>query len=130
MSWRRTSVSEMRVVIVDDEDDMRALVRATIELSNEGLTVAGEASDGETAVTLVREEHPEVVVLDQRMPGASGLETAERILNEHPGQAIVLFSAYLDREVKTKAQRLGVRACLDKDDIRQLPNVLWSTESS
>src|SRR3954452_6740164 len=75
-------VSEMRVLIVDDEEDMRALVRATIEIANEGLTVAAEAPDGETAVDLVRTEHPEVVVLDHRMPGTSGLETARRILAE------------------------------------------------
>jgi YesN/AraC family two-component response regulator len=118
----------MRVLIVDDEEDMRALVRATIEVANEGLTVAAEAADGETAVSLVREQHPEVVVLDQRMPGVTGLETARRILDEHPEQAIVLFSAYLDRDVVRAAQRMGVRMCLAKDNIRQLPDVLWRTE--
>jgi len=121
-------VSEMRVLIVDDEDDMRALVRATIEIANEGLTVAAEASDGATAVDMVRTEHPEVVVLDHRMPGTSGLETARLILEEHPDQAIVLFSSYLDRDVQLKAERLGVRVCLAKDDIRQLPDAIWSTE--
>jgi DNA-binding NarL/FixJ family response regulator len=120
----------MRVLIVDDEDDMRALVRATIELANEGLKVAAEATDGEMAVDMVRTEHPEVVVLDHRMPGASGLETARRILAEHPDQAIVLFSSYLDRDVIVTAERLGVRVCLAKDDIRQLPDVIWATESS
>jgi YesN/AraC family two-component response regulator len=119
----------MRVLIVDDEEDMRALVRATIEVANEGLTVAAEAADGETAVSIVREQHPEVVVLDQRMPGVTGLETARRILDEHPEQAIVLFSAYLDGDVVRAAQRLGVRMCLAKDNIRQLPDVLWGTES-
>jgi two-component system, chemotaxis family, chemotaxis protein CheY len=121
-------VSEMRVLIVDDEEDMRALVRATIEVANEGLTVAAEAADGETAVSIVREQHPEVVVLDQRMPGVTGLETARRILDEHPEQAIVLFSAYLDGDVVRAAQRMGVRMCLAKDNIRQLPDILWRTE--
>src|SRR5205823_10373712 len=65
---RRTSVSDMRVLIVDDEEDMRALVRATIEVANAGLSVAGEAASGEAAVSTWREERPEVVVLDQRMP--------------------------------------------------------------
>jgi YesN/AraC family two-component response regulator len=119
----------MRVLIVDDEEDMRALVRATIEVANEGLSVAAEAADGETAVSIVREQRPEVVVLDQRMPGVTGLETARRILDEHPEQAIVLFSAYLDGDVVRAAQRMGVRMCLGKDDIRQLPDVLWRTES-
>ena len=121
-------MSEMRVLIVDDEEDMRALVRATIELANEGLTVAAEAADGETAVSIVREQRPEVVVIDQRMPGVTGLETARRILDEHPEQAIVLFSAYLDGDVVRAAQRMGVRMCLAKDDIRHLPDVIWGTE--
>jgi YesN/AraC family two-component response regulator len=130
LSWEEQFVSEMRVLIVDDEDDMRALVRATIEIANQGLRVFGEASDGDTAVNIVREERPEVVVVDHRMPGVTGLETARRILSEHPDQAIVLFSSYLDREVRREAERLGVRTCLAKDDIRQLPDVLWSTEAS
>jgi DNA-binding NarL/FixJ family response regulator len=118
----------MRVLIVDDEDDMRALVRATIEIANEGLSVAAEASDGKTAVSMVREERPGVVVLDHRMPGLTGLDTAREILAEHPDQAIVLFSSYLDRDVIMAAQRIGVRVCLAKDDIRQLPNAIWRTE--
>ena len=118
----------MRVLIVDDEEDMRALVRATIEIADEGLTVAAEAADGETAVSIVRSEHPEVVVLDHRMPGISGLDTARRILAEHPEQAIVLFSSFLDRDVVSAAQRMGVRMCLSKDDIRHLPDVIWGTE--
>ena len=121
-------MSDMRVLIVDDEEDMRALVRATIEVANEGLSVAAEAADGETAVSLVREQHPEIVILDQRMPGVTGLETARRILDEHPEQAIVLFSAYLDGDVVRAAQRMGVRMCLAKDNIRQLPDALWRTE--
>jgi DNA-binding NarL/FixJ family response regulator len=122
-------VSEMRVLIVDDEEDMRALVRATIEVANDGLKVAGEAADGDTAVNIVREQRPEVVVLDQRMPGTSGLDTARRILSEHPDQAIILFSAYLDRDVINTARHLGVRTCLPKDEIGQLPDVLWATEA-
>ena len=121
-------MSDMRVLIVDDEEDMRALVRATIEIADEGLTVAAEAADGETAVSIVRSEHPEVVVLDHRMPGISGLDTARRILAEHPEQAIVLFSSFLDRDVVRAAQRMGVRMCLAKDDIRHLPDVIWGTE--
>jgi DNA-binding NarL/FixJ family response regulator len=121
-------VSDMRVLIVDDEEDMRALVRATIELANEGLSVAGEAADGEAAVERWRAERPEVVILDQRMPGVDGLATAERILDEHPEQAIVLFSSYLDPDVTAEARRMGIRVCLSKDHIKQLPDVLWGTD--
>ncbi len=123
-------MSEMRVLIVDDEEDMRALVRATIEIANDGLMVAGEVADGATAVEFVRDEHPQVVVLDHRMPGITGLDTARRILAENPDQAIVLFSSYLDHDVIVAAQRIGVRMCLPKDHIRHLPDALWGTEGS
>jgi CheY-like chemotaxis protein len=53
--------------------------------------------------------------MDQRMPGLSGLETADRMLRETPDQAVVLFTAYLDDDVRAMAEALGVRACVRKD---------------
>jgi len=59
------------------------------------------------------------------MPGASGLEVAERILSEHPEQAIILFSAYLDPDILDRAARLGIRACMSKREISRVPEALW-----
>jgi YesN/AraC family two-component response regulator len=116
---------ETGVLIVDDEEDMRALLRSTIEIANEGLRVAGEAVDGEDAVAQWREKRPQIIVLDQRMPGATGLEVAERILAEHPEQTIILFSAYLDPDILDKAAELGIRACMSKREISRVPEALW-----
>ena len=113
------------VLIVDDEDDMRALLRSTIEIANEGLRVAGEAVDGEDAVAQWRETRPQIIVLDQRMPGATGLEVAQRILSEHPEQTIILFSAYLDQEIMDTAADLGIKACMSKREISRVPEALW-----
>jgi YesN/AraC family two-component response regulator len=113
------------VLIVDDEEDMRALLRSTIEIANEGLHVAGEAADGDEAIVQWREKRPEIVVLDQRMPGATGLEVAEQILAEHPEQAIILFSAYLDPDITVRAAELGISACMSKREISQVPEALW-----
>ena len=104
---------------------MRALLRSTIEIANEGLAVAGEAVDGEDAVVQWREHRPEIIVLDQRMPGATGLEVAERILAEHPEQTIILFSAYLDQEILDAAAGLGIKACMSKREISRVPEALW-----
>src|SRR5437763_1837019 len=104
---------------------MRALLRSTIEIANEGLIVAGEAVDGEDAVNQWREKRPEIVVLDQRMPGPSALEVAERILAEHPDQAIILFTAYLDPDIADRAAQLGIRACMSKRDISRAPLAHW-----
>jgi DNA-binding NarL/FixJ family response regulator len=119
-------VSKLRVLIVDDEDDMRALARATIEMANHGLAVAAEAIDAEEAMDRWRDKRPEVVVLDQRMPGVTGLDIARQILAEDPAQVIVLYTAYLDERLRQAAKRVGIRACLHKDDHRQLPNLLWA----
>lgn len=114
-----------RALIVDDEEDMRFLVRAVIEAANHGLAVAGEAADGPEALERWRAEQPEVVVLDQRMPGMTGLEVAAEILRERPDQAIILFSAYLDPDVAAQAADLGVGLCLAKSDYGRIPEALW-----
>lgn len=119
------SATRGRTLIVDDEEDMRILLRATIEAANQGLTVAGEAADGEEGLARWREDRPDIVLLDNRMPRLSGIEVAERILAEAPDQTIVLFSAYLDDATRAAAFDLGVRECLSKSDFAKVPEVLW-----
>jgi DNA-binding NarL/FixJ family response regulator len=115
----------LRALIVDDDNDMRFLVRMTIEAANHGLTVAGEAATGTEAIASIEQDRPGVVVLDYRMPGMSGLETAEAILRDDPTQPIILFSAYLDAETVERAHDLGIRTCLAKTEVDRLPETLW-----
>ena len=117
-------MAETRVLVVDDEQDIRALVLAVIEVANDGLSVCGVAEDGETALTQWQEQRPDLVGLDQQMPKMSGLEAAQRILAERPSQVIILFTAYLDDTTEAAAQRLGITACMSKGDIARLPQVL------
>jgi DNA-binding NarL/FixJ family response regulator len=115
----------LRTLIVDDDVDMRFLVRMTIEVANHGLSVAGEADSGSAALDQIAMDRPEVVVLDNRMPGMTGLETARRILADHPEQPIILFSAYLDADTIAEAKQLGIRAVMDKTEVDRLPETLW-----
>jgi DNA-binding NarL/FixJ family response regulator len=114
-----------RALIVDDDDDMRFLLRVVIEAANQGLAIAGEARSASEAVEQWREHEPDVVVLDHRMPDRSGLDVAEEILAERPDQSIILFSAFLDDETVARAEALGVRACLSKDRYDEIPAALW-----
>lgn len=116
------------ILVVDDEVDMRTLVRVAINLANHGLSIVGEASDGIEALATWRALYrpaPDVVVLDNRMPGLTGIEAAEQILAEWPGQVIVLYSAFLDEEVRTIASAVGISACVSKEDISDLPGIIW-----
>ena len=116
------------MLIVDDELDMRMLVRIVIEMANHGLTIVGEASDGAQALQVWRELDgppvPDVVILDNRMPGLSGLEVAAQILEERPEQLIVLYSAFLDDDVRARAAGLGITRCVSKQDLDRLPALI------
>jgi DNA-binding NarL/FixJ family response regulator len=121
----RVAVAEdVRVLIVDDEEDMRALLKATLELDDPHLHVAGEAVDGDDAVDKWREARPDVIIMDQRMPRTSGLEAARRILAEDPDQAVVVLTAFPDKHVQAAAERMGVRGWMSKNDMRLLPALL------
>lgn len=113
-----------KTLIVDDEDDMRLLLLFAINSENRGLRVVGEASSGDEALTLRRELDIDIVVLDQRMPGLTGLETAEAMLAEEPGLPIVLFSAFVDEIMADRAGQIGVRACIKKGDLPSLISAL------
>jgi YesN/AraC family two-component response regulator len=114
-----------RALIVDDEADIRLLLRAIIEDADHGLEVVAEAENGTNAIERCREVQPDIVVLDQRMPDVTGLQAAERILAERPDQPIILFSAYLDAEMMRAASALGVRACISKQNAADIPAALW-----
>jgi DNA-binding NarL/FixJ family response regulator len=117
-------VSDIRVLLVDDEEDMRLVMRVGLNLANDDLVVVGEAADGESALALADELDPTIVVLDQRMPGLSGLETAAALLQRRPGQRMMLCSAFLDDALRKEALAAGVRRCIEKNEIPQLPEML------
>jgi two-component system invasion response regulator UvrY len=117
-------VSDIRVLLVDDEEDMRLVMRVGLNLANEDLVVVGEASDGESALAMADELDPTIVVLDQRMPGLSGLETAVALLERRPGQQMMLCSAFLDDALREEALAAGFGRCIEKNEIPQLPELL------
>lgn len=117
-------------MIVDDEPDMRLLLRVMIDNENRGLRVVGEASSGDLALTMHRDLVVDVVVLDQRMPGLSGLETAKALLAERPDLPIVLYSAYLSDATADEARQLGVWRCLPKGDEPSLMAALHEVSGS
>lgn len=114
------------ILIVDDEPDMRLLARAVLEAG--GISVVAEAANGPEAVDRLHDLDPPpiptVVLLDNRMPGPSGLEVAAQLLAETPSQLIVLFSAYLDEEDERVAAEIGVGRCLSKKQVAELPAII------
>lgn len=114
------------VLVVDDEPEMRMLARVFLERG--GFDVVDEAEDGTQALErfllLDPPPIPSVVLLDNRMPGLTGLEVAEQMLAQHPHQLIVLFSAHLDGAVKERARELGITMCVSKMEASRLAQIL------
>lgn len=109
----------VRVLIVDDEPDLRLLLRTMLSLDPR-IEIAGEAGDGGRGLELYHELQPDVMVLDQRMPVLEGLEVAARVLADDPDQLIVLISAYLDDAVRAEADALGIRSTMGKQQIEEI----------
>src|SRR3954452_23277698 len=109
-----------KTLIVDDDEDMRMLLRLTIDEANRGLRVVGQAASGEEALVVRPGLDVDVIVLDHRMPGMSGVETAHALLADEPDLPIVLYTAHLDDGVVDEARRIGVRQCVMKGDLTSL----------
>lgn len=96
----------LRILLVDDHEVVRVGVRALIE-RQPGMEVVGEASTVREAVNRARDLAPDVVVLDVRLPGGSGLEACEQIKALRPETKIIMLTSFPDDEVLFDAIACG-----------------------
>jgi DNA-binding NarL/FixJ family response regulator len=106
----------IRVLLVDDQELVRAGFKALLA-AEDGIEVAGEASDGEAAVQSARELKPDVVLMDIRMPGVDGLEATRRIVSDEglAGVRVVILTTFDLDEYVFEALRAGASGFLVKD---------------
>jgi DNA-binding NarL/FixJ family response regulator len=111
------SSDPVTVVVADDQSAVReglVLLLGTLP----GITVAGEAADGEAAIELVAATKPQVVLMDLNMPRCDGVAATARITAEHPGTRVVVLTTYADDESIIGALRAGALGYLTKDATR------------
>ncbi|MEA4846022.1 MAG: response regulator [Clostridiaceae bacterium] len=111
------------LIIADDEPITRMDIRQMVE--ENGFSVLGEASDGFDAIELCRLHHPDIVLMDIKMPLFDGLEAARNILEQDLSGCVVMLTAYSDQELIERAGRAGVTGYLVKpiDQKRLLPAI-------
>ena len=114
----------VRVLVVDDHADVRFLLRAILEDAAPAVVFAGEASGAEEALAALAALEPDVVVLDARMPRVDGFEAAEMLLARRPDLPILLCSALVDDDIRSRAEAAGIAACLSKDHFEAIPRVI------
>jgi DNA-binding NarL/FixJ family response regulator len=96
----------VRILIADDHSVVRAGLRAMLEQKS-NLRIVAEASTGEDAIAKAREYHPDIAILDIRMPGISGIETCRQILAQVEGCRIIMLTAYAEDELLFAAIQAG-----------------------
>jgi DNA-binding NarL/FixJ family response regulator len=102
------------VLVVDDSLVFRTGMTRAVQACD-GLTLLGEATDGEAALRHVEELEPDVVILDLRMPGIDGFGVLERLHAEGPPACrILVISATLEPDVEAEVRAAGADACLSK----------------
>ena len=113
----------VRVLVVDDHADVRFLVRAILADAGPRVEFAGEAASAEEALDALDAADPDVIVLDARMPVVDGFEAAAMLLERRPELPILLCSAIVDDEIRSRAAAAGIAACLSKDHFEAIPRV-------
>ncbi len=105
----------IRVLIADDTTHIRSMVRSMLELAGFDV-VADVGSGGEVTALLADGLQADVIVLDDRMPDLDGIETTRRVLESHPGQVVLLYTAFPHPALEREATEAGVTAVLGKVD--------------
>lgn len=122
------SRGKVRVLLVDDLPDIRLVMRLLLEADGRA-EVVGEAADGNEAVRLAAELHPDAVVLDLRMPGLDGVSALPLIRDASPGTVVVALSALPVGPMTDRAVDLGA-TYVRKPDLRRVVNLVGSLASA
>jgi DNA-binding NarL/FixJ family response regulator len=107
-------MKNIRVMLVDDHNLVRAGIRSLME-GLSGVEIIAEADNGPTALELMGEYSPDIVLLDIAMPGMNGLEVTERASKLYPNLKVILLSMHANEEYVHHALKLGAAGYLLKD---------------
>ena len=109
----------IRVMVVDDHQIVRDGLRLILEIEGEDMELVAEAPDGATALRLIEEKEPDVVLMDIRMPGMDGLQALEYLRASFPHVAVIILTTYNEDELMMRGLRAGASGYLLKDSKRE-----------
>lgn len=110
--------SKLRVIVADDHELTRFSLSLALQ-NQDGLELAGLARDGQEAIELVRQHHPDVIILDLQMPIMDGLSASSYIKTIHPAAKILAYSSLEDPQVEVMVQTAQIDAFCHKDTSTQ-----------
>ena len=102
----------IRILIVDDTDHVREMLAQMLVL--DGFEIAGQANGGDEAIAMVSMSAPDIVIMDYKMPEMDGITATKAIREIAPTLPVILYTAYLDAELESRAREAGISACIGK----------------
>lgn len=106
-------MSAIRVLLVDDHALFRTGMRHILGQYSE-INVIGEAGSGEEAIDMVRQDKPDLIMMDVRMPGIGGIEATRKILRQEPDIRIIAVTVYSDDPFPSQLLDAGARGYISK----------------
>jgi DNA-binding NarL/FixJ family response regulator len=107
-------MEKIRIILVDDHTILRDGIQALLE-NEPDMVVIGAAEDGRTAVSLTRQLHPDVVLMDIAMPLLNGLEATRQIIHDYPKVKVLILSMYDNEEYIRNSLANGAMGYILKD---------------
>lgn len=104
----------IRAIVVDDEEFTRDNMISCIDWESSGVVITGTASDGPSALSLILKECPDLVLIDIKMPGMSGLDVIEKVHEQELFPSFIIISGYDDFCYAQRAIQMGIDGYLLK----------------
>ena len=114
-----------RILIADDSESMRGALKTFVALNPEW-TVCGDAGDANEAIAKAKELHPDVIIMDYKMPGSDGLVAADGVFRALPDIPIVMLTLFKTGELEHAANLMGIRYVVGKEE--GVPTLLSAIE--
>src|SRR5256712_14178543 len=104
----------IRLLIIDDHEMVREGLKAML-VAEPDFEIVGDAANAEQALELIERLHPDVVLLDRRLPGVSGIDLCSNVTSLYPQTAVIILTTFAEESLVAQCIQAGARGFIVKD---------------
>jgi CheY-like chemotaxis protein len=119
----------MKILIVEDNEQMRCLIKCLVSNVSDLAHEVFECSDGSEALAAYAQHQPDWVLMDIKMAHTDGIAATRQITTAFPDARVIIVTDYDDMELRKEAREAGAIEYIVKEDLLELPRILAAQES-